>query len=252
MKKKGLLLAGGLGLAALGASNYMSYKKDGTFREFEGIFCSLETRDDDLYASLLRKPMEMPERPTMALFVIDYVSVGPWPMTRYQEGTVALRCKYGGREGWHVKTMPVTKRVPCKGGQMLGFPKYVADDIPLRKTDGGWFGEVRHQGRSMLSLDYTSGGMRDLEPWEKEMIDGGTLHLEEPIFLFVPPEKGSRFQQVTVERVKPDQWKVEEGMARVIIDESEPWAGLVAPGTETPAFYQWFTGGTILVPKKLA
>jgi Acetoacetate decarboxylase (ADC) len=250
--KKSIICAGGLALAALGASNYISYKKKGTFRQFHGIFAALPTDDVELYATLLPGPMKMPERPVVALFVIDYVSVGPWPMTRYQEGTVALRCSNGGREGWHIKTMPVTKWVPCQGGRMLGFPKYVADDIPLRQTAGGWLGEVRHRGRAMLSLEYTDGGTRDLEPWEKEMIDGGALHLEEPIFLFVPPEKGSRFQQVTVERVMPDDWKVEEGTVRVTIDESEPWAGLIPPGTEAPGFFQRFTGGTILVPKKLA
>ncbi len=140
----------------------------------------------------------------------------------------------------------------CQGGRLLGFPKYIADDIPLKETGDGWLGEVRHEGKAMLSLEYTGGGMRALEPWEKELIDGGALHLEEPIFLFAPPDRGSRFQQVTVERVKPDEWKIEEGMVRVSIDSSEPWAGLIPPGTEAPGFFQRFTGGTILVPKKLA
>ncbi len=250
--KKGLLCAGGLGLAALGASYYQSYKQKGTFREFHGIFAVVEPEDTELYSSLIREPMQMPERPVVSLFVIDYVVVGPWPMTRYQEGTVALRCKYGGEEGWHVKTMPVTKWVPCKGGQMLGFPKYIAGEIPLRETGDGWLGEVRHQGRTMLSLQYRRGDMRELQPWEKELMEGGSTRLEEPIFLFVPPEKGSRFQKVTVERVIPDQWKMEDGMVRISIDESEPWAGLISPGTETPGRFQRFSGGTILVPKKLA
>jgi len=250
--KKSLICGAGLGLGALVVSYRRSYKQKGTFREFHGIFAAMEPADADLYASLIREPMEMPERPVASLFVIDYVEVGPWPMTRYQEGTVALRCKYGGEEGWHIKTMPVTKWVPCKGGQMLGFPKYIADDIPLRETGDGWLGEVRHQGRTMLSLEYTRGNMRKLEPWEEELMAGGATRLEEPIFLFVPPDTGSRFQKVTVERVIPDQWTMEDGMVRISIDESEPWAGLFPPGTEAPGRFQRFSGGTNLVPKKLA
>lgn len=250
--KKGFAYAGGLGLAALGVSNYMSYKKKGTFREFHGIFAALDPEDVELYSSLLPEPMLMPEKPAVSLFVIDYISVGPWPMTRYQEGTVALRCKYGGQEGWHIKTMPVTKWVPCQGGRMLGFPKYIADDIPLQETSDGWLGEVRHRGRAMLSLEYRREVVRELEAWEKEFLEGGALHLEEPIFLFVPPDKGPRFQKVTVERVLPDQWEMEDGTVRISIDAGEPWAGLIPPGTEAPAFFQRFSGGTILVPKKLS
>jgi len=250
--KKSLLYVGGLGLAALGASYYHSCQQKGILREFHGIFTFVEPEDTELYSSLMREPMRVPERPVVSLIVIDYVMVGPWPMTRYQEGAVALRCKCGGEEGWHVKTMPVTKWVPCKAGQIMGFPKYIADEIPLRETGDGWLGEVRYQGRTMLSLKYRRGDMREFQPWEKELMEGGPARLEEPIFLFVPPEKGSRFQKVMIERGLPDQWTMEDGMVRVSIDESEPWAGLISPGTEIPGRFQKFSGGIILVPKKLA
>lgn len=248
---RGIFLAGGLGLAALGVSNYMSYTKKGTFREFQGIFTAMEPEDRELYVSLIRKPMQLPERPIVAFFVIDYVNVGPLPMTRYQEGTVALRCMYDGQEGWHVKTMPVNKWVPNIGGIMLGFPKYVADDIYLKETGNGWLGEVKHNGRTMLSLDYRREIVRELEPWEEEMLQAsGALQLQEPTFLFFPPEKGSRFQRVTLDRVVPDHWKEERGTVSVTIDKDEPWAGLISPGTEAPAYFQWFSGGTKLVAKK--
>jgi Acetoacetate decarboxylase (ADC) len=250
--KKRLLCVGGLGLVALGTSNYLSYKKKGTFREFHGIFAALETENVDLYSSFLREPMQMPEKPIVALFVIDYVSVGPWPMARYQEGTVALRCKHSGVDGWHVKTMPVTKLVPNYGGRMLGFPKYVADDIPLRETNDGWLGEVRHQGKIMLSLQYARGATQESEPLVQQLIEDGSLQLKQPLYLFVPPDKGSRFQKVMVEQPVHEHWESEAGSARVSIDESEPWAGLIPPGTEAPAFFQRFTGGAILKPYKLS
>jgi hypothetical protein len=228
---------------------FISYRTKGVFRKFHGIFLAVETKDVDLYASLLPKPLMMPERPTIYICIIDYESVGPWPMTRYQEGNVALRCKYNGVEGWHVKTMPVTKQFQCTAGRILGFPKYVADEISLRQTGDNWLGEVRHGGRTMLSVQYKRGLTRKLAAWEKTL--DSAHHLEEPLYLFVPPDKGPRFQQVTVEKVKPDQWKAEVGMARIIIDKSEPWAGLIPPDTEVPAFFQQFTGGKVLVAKKL-
>jgi hypothetical protein len=250
--REALLWAGGLGLAAVSANNYRYYKKKGNFWEFQGIFAALEPENLELYSSLLPAPMQMPEMAAVSLFVVDYLSVGPWPLTRYLEGSVALRCKYDGVEGWHVKTMPVDKIVSCRAGRMLGYPKYVADEITLRENGDGWFGEVRHQGRAMISIQYRQGFEREPIPWEEEMVEAGSLHMEEPIYLLVPPDKGPRFQMVTLKRMIPDQWETEVGMARVSIDESEPWAGLITQGADTPAFFQRFTGGAIMKPKKLA
>ena len=82
--------------------------KRGMFRQFHGIYTLVKPANIELYRSLLPVPLEMPERPLVLIFTVDYVKVYPWPMTRYQEAAISLRCKYNGEEGWHVKTMPVT------------------------------------------------------------------------------------------------------------------------------------------------
>jgi hypothetical protein len=224
----------------------------GVFHEFQGIFTMVEPADLDLYRMLLPAPLEMPDQPVVSMFVVDYIEVYPWPMTRYQEGTVALRCKYKGQEGWHVKTMPVTKWVPNKGGRNLGFPKYVTKAITLAPENGGWKGEAKDKGQLKLALDFSPGLTRALDPGEEAIMNAGPgKALAEPIFLFVPPDEGTLLQKVCMVNVVQPSWTSEPGMVRITIGPSEPWAGLIAPGTVTPGFFAKFKGGANLVPTKL-
>ena len=225
-------------------------KVPGTFQEFYGIFTAVEPVDLKLYRSLLPDVLDMPEQPGVGIFVVHYTHVNPWPMIPYYEGAVALRCSYKGEEGWHVITMPVTERFPCWGGIQLGFPKYITD-INLGPIKGGWKGKVIHEGRALLSLEYTPGIARGLTPIEKKYLDGNFNRIAEPVFQLVPPREGPRLNRVIFIPVVPPTWTEETGMVRVTIDESEPWAGLVAPGTEGIGFLQKFRGGSHLIPKQV-
>lgn len=223
----------------------------GSFYDFQGINIILEPKNAELYKSMLPKPLQMPEKPIVVMFVVDYQSVGPWPFTPYLEAAIALRCKYRDKEGWHVKTMPVTRLVANEGGRMMGFPKYIADEITLRREGAGWNGEVRHKGRPVMTLQYRKDPARIVAPWEKKLIDSGALHFEEPIFQLVPPDKGPRLDRVMFEKIKPEQWKSETGTCRMVVEKDEPWAGLVPAGTEGLGVFQRFTGARSLVPYKL-
>lgn len=223
----------------------------GAFYEFQGINIVVEPKNVDLYRSMLPKPLQMPERPMVVMFFVDYTSVGPWPFTPYLEAALALRCKYGNMEGWHVKTMPVTRQVANTGGRMMGFPKYIADEITLRQEGAAWKGEVRHRDKSVMSLQFRKGFARALAPWEKKLIESGAFHFDEPIFQLVPPDKGPRLQRVMFEKIKPEQWKSETGTCRMVVDKDEPWAGLVPAGTEGLGVSQSFTGARSLVQYKL-
>jgi acetoacetate decarboxylase len=226
-------------------------KEHGMFRQFHGIFTVVEPANLELYRSLLPQPLEMPARPVVALFAVDYVEVFPWPMTPYREATVALRCKYNGEEGWHVKTMPVTKQVPNWGGRFLGFPKYVADEISLQSSGQNWEGEVKHAGDTRLALEFTTENMRELTADEKEFMESGVSQLKEPLFLFVPPDNGPTLQKVMVQQTVEPQWKAKQGMVKITVGSKEPWAGLIPAGTIAPGLFQEFTGGANLVPTKL-
>lgn len=224
----------------------------GVFHEFQGIFTMVEPVDLELYRALLPQSLEMPDQPLVSMFVVDYIEVYPWPMTRYQEGTVALRCKYKGQEGWHVKTMPVTKWVADQGGRNLGFPKYVTKAISLNPDGNNWKGEVKDKGQLKLSLEFSPVITRALEPQEELLMNAGPgKALADPIFLFVPPDKGTVFQKVCLVNVIPPSWTAEPGMVRITIGPGEPWVGLIAPGTVSPGFFAKFKGAANLVPTKL-
>ncbi len=227
-------------------------KSKGMFHEFHGIYTMVEPTDLKLYRALLPAPLEMPDQPVISIFVVDYIDVSPWPMTRYQEGALFLRSKYKGQEGWYCKTMPVTKWFPNQGGRALGFPKYVADSITLTPESSGWKGEVKDNGQRKLSLEFSSGLTRTLTPKEEMAMKAGLgKTLAEPVFLFVPPDKGPALQKVDIVNVFPPSWTTEPGMVRITIGAEEPWAGLVVSGVVSPGIFAKFRGATYLKPTKL-
>jgi hypothetical protein len=227
-------------------------ERKGVFHEFHGIYAMVEPTNLELYRALLPTPLEMPDQPVVSMFVVDYTDVYPWPMTPYQEGALFLRAKYKGQEGWHCKTMPVTKWVPNKLGRYIGFPKYVTKAISLAPEGGGWKGEVKDKGQLKLALEFSPGLTRALTPKEEMAMKAGLgKTLSEPCFLFVPPDKGPALQKVEMVPVVPPSWTTEQGMVRITIGSEEPWAGLVAPGTVSPGNFARFQGATNLVPTKL-
>jgi hypothetical protein len=93
---------------------------------------------------------------------------------------------------------------------------------------------------------------RALEPQEEILMKAGPgKALADPVFLFVPPDKGTVFQKVCMVNVIPPSWTAEPGMVRITIGPDEPWAGLIAPGTVSPGFFAKFKGAANLVPTKL-
>ena len=229
-----------------------NYEKKGVFHEFYGIYTMVEPTNLTLYRALLPTPLEMPDQPLVYLFITDYTDVYPWPMTRYQEGALFLRTKYKGQEGWHCKTMPVTKWVPCKLGRNMGYPKYVTKAITVAQEGDDWKGEAKDNDQLKLALEFSPGLTRALTSKEETYMKAGMEKLyAEPSLLFVPPDKGSVLQKVDKVHVFTPSWTTEQGMVRITIGPEEPWAGLVAPGTVSPGFFAKFKGAMNLVPTKL-
>jgi hypothetical protein len=220
------------------------------FREFRGVSTFVEPADVELYRRLLPEVFSMPQQPMVMLFVADYVKVVPWPMTRYQEAAVVLASSYGGEEGWHVLTMPVTKRVALDGGRAMGFPKYVADEIRLEPVGEGWCGEEVHEGQSRLRLEHTPGLTRELVPWEKEIWDDpaffrGVCHL------LLPPGEGPTRIRVGFDHRVPPNWSPVLGMVRVTVGPAMPWAGLIPTDAVAPGTFTRFVGGINLAPERM-
>jgi hypothetical protein len=238
-------------LFALSGCGYVSYFQRGMWQEFPGIFTAVEPADLDLYRRLLPQQFEMPARPAVALFLTNYVKVVPFPMSPYLEAAVALRCKFKGEEGWHVLTMPVTRKVPMWGGHYYGFPKYIADEITLKQTGNGWTGSVQSRGEVRIALEFTPGGVRELKPYEREFMEGKTPHFGEPIFQLVPYNQGPTVKRVLMKEVIPAEWKAEPGMVKITISPRDPWSGLIPRDTLAPGLFQVFKGGNILAGKKV-
>jgi hypothetical protein len=228
---------------ALTGCGYKSFKEKGQWQDFPGIFTAIEATDLELYRKILPKEFEMPDRPVVAMFIVDYVIVVPWPMTPYLEGAVALSCKYKGQDTWHVITMPVTKKVACIGGRLLGFPKYVADEITLKKDGDNWKAKVTHEGVTRMSLEFTPGRTRELTPYEKDVMEGPIMRLEGEIYQLVPPEVGPAIKRIHMEYVVPSNWETNPGMVKITISPDDPWSGLFPQGIVSPGSYQRFTGG---------
>jgi Acetoacetate decarboxylase (ADC) len=236
--------------SALSSCGYKSYKEKGMWQDFPGIFTAVEATDLELYREILPKQFDMPERPVVAMFIVDYVIVVPLPMVPYLEGAVALSCKYKGEDTWHVVTMPVTDKVACKGGRSLGFPKYVADEIILQKDGDGWKAKVVHEGVTRMGLEFTPGLTRELKPLEKEVMEGPISRLEGAIYQLSPPEVGPAINKISLVPVVPANWETERGMVKITISPEDPWSGLIPAGTVSPGSYQRFTGGNNMVSKK--
>jgi len=210
-----------------------------SFRGQRGITAAFAPTDVALYRSLLPTAFDMPESPLVAVAVVNYYDV-TLPLTPYSEGYVVLQCRYQGRTGWYVLTMPVDDDVANAGGRSLGFPKYVAEEIDLAETDGAWNGRVAYQGRDVMRVKFTP--QSGAEPVEKSSSDAGL-----PVFLLLPPGEGPQVNEVDLQLFGPRRTVTTTGSATIEAGAGEAWAGLLpAGGIASYATFDEMTGEWIL------
>ena len=224
----------------------------GQFREYTGITAHLEPRDLSLYRRLLPPPLTLPSRPIVTLYIVDFTRVVRWPLTRYQEWSVLLKCSLDAHEGWFSITMPVTKWVPMKGGRHIGFPKYVADEIKIEKEGGRFVARGRHKGIEQLRIEFDPGLTRPLAAWEIELMDDPSFFKGPRIFQLVPPGFGPRLLRIKLEHVVEPHWSPLPGMVKVKVDRSESWAGLLREDCPFPGTANHFVGGVNIVSEAIA
>ena len=189
-----------------------------SFQGQRAITAAFAPADVGLYRSLLPASLDMPDQPLVAVSVVDYYDV-TLPLKPYREGYVALQCKYQGRTGWHVITMPVDDETSNVGGRSIGFPKYVADEISLEEQDSGWLGRVVSGGRTVMEVVFTAKGSAAPAP------EG-----ESPVtFQLLPPGEGPAIFEVDTVASGERHTVTTPGSATVRADAGEPWAGLLGP-----------------------
>jgi hypothetical protein len=215
-----------------------------------GIYAAFPPADLELYRALLPPQFDMPDTPQVVVFVADYYDLniplsrqhpelGLPDMVPYLEGAVLLQCEYQGLPGQHVITMPVDDDTANKAGRLLGFPKYVADEITLEEANGGWVGRVMHEGRIVLGLEFTP------VPGATAQTTTGGSYLR--LFQLIPPGQGPEVSQVN--SVAPTDTQLESviGSASVQVDPDAEWAGLIPEG-KVGAMFREATGASQLVP----
>jgi hypothetical protein len=222
--------------------------KGGQFREFEGVTTHLRPQDLSLYRQLLPPPLTLPKQPIVTLFAADYIRVAPWPLTRYQEWSVLLKCALSGVEGWFSLMMPVTKWLPMIGGRHIGFPKYVADEITVKHQGNAIVARAKHKGIQQLVLEFHPGLTRRLAGWEKELMNDPSFFKEPEGYQLVPPGKGPRVFRIALDHVVKPHWSPCPGMVKVQVDPSENWSALIPARSVFPGTTNHFVGGVNIVP----
>jgi hypothetical protein len=221
----------------------------GAIREFVGISAVVEPADLALYRRLLPEPFDQPARPLVSILAIDYLQVAPWPLRRWQEWGVLLRCAWQDGVGWHPVTMPVTRWLPMSAGRYLGYPKYVADSISLTRDGDRWQATATHRGVRQLGMTFEPGLVRQPELWEADPTASGSPFSDE-IYLLAPPGKGPAARRVSFAFVEA-HWSSQLGTVRLETDEREAWAGLLPAGGSCPGAVSHFVGGYNIVAERL-
>lgn len=215
-----------------------------------GIYTAFPPADLELYRALLPPQFDMPDKPEVVVFVADYYDIniplaerypdlGLPDMVPYREGAVLLQCEYEGHPGRHVITMPVDDDTANRAGRLLGFPKYVADEITLEETDSGWVGRVMHEGRTVLSVELT------FAPGATPRRGGAEADI--PLFQLIPPGQGPQVRKVDSVASEDTQTESVFGTASIQVDPDAEWAELIPEG-RVGAMFREATGASNLVP----
>jgi hypothetical protein len=138
--------------------------------------------------------------------------------------------------------MPVSTTAAMIGGRRMGFPKYVADDIRLEKTPGGWLGRVTHDDETRISMRFSDRPANQLGPLarvQEEFVNGtgDAANLKGPIILLKPPGVGPEVNVISCS--PPPLAERQSGVVEIAL--GSPYDGLVPVGTVAPALYQRFT-----------
>jgi hypothetical protein len=122
-----------------------------TYHEFDGIVVFYKTQDLDAYKALLPAVFEMPAKPLVMAFVIDYYKMDKATQP-YKEAAVYLLATYQGKPAWHCVTMPVTSDDARIGGiYYLGYPK-IMGDVTFTRNAPSYRGQLNLNGKTVMTI----------------------------------------------------------------------------------------------------
>lgn len=193
------------------------------------VFTKFKPVNMELYRSLIPNPLVMPDEPEVYVSMVDYNN--GQTATRYLEGFVNLKVKCpDGKESWLLKSVPVTSVLMWGMGCIMGWPKYIADEMSLSQAGAS----AIYEGEVRMSLDLTPGPVKEAEGLRKRLIFG-----KDGFVVFYPAKAGFVPLRSTFDK-DPHFFELETGMVKVHFRPQDPWAGLLPTEAVFPGIYGRF------------
>ena len=107
--------------------------------------------DPNAIKRIIPEPLKPLAEPFAMAFMAKYPKTSFGSV--YNEAALSLLVEYRGELGGYCLTMPVTEDMALIGGrEIFGFPKKIADEISLEKTENGVKGRYVRKGIELMNL----------------------------------------------------------------------------------------------------
>jgi len=107
--------------------------------------------DLDVIKRIIPKPLKPFAEPLTMAFIAKYPKTNFGSV--YNEAALSLVVEYEGESGGYCLTMPVTEDMALIGGrEIFGFPKKIADEISLERTENGVKGRYVRRSIELMNL----------------------------------------------------------------------------------------------------
>jgi acetoacetate decarboxylase len=117
------------------------------------MLSALFRTDPDIVQTILPKPLIPADEPLGWAFVARYPETN-FGLSSYNEGALFVRALYKGEPGWYCLALPVDNDMAMAAGrETSGFPKKMAEEITLGRTNNHVMGSVIRRGVEILHIE---------------------------------------------------------------------------------------------------
>jgi acetoacetate decarboxylase len=120
------------------------------FYDAEMVYVMFRT-DPEVVKRIVPEPLKPSAEPSAAAFVARYPKTSFGSV--YNEAALFVTVEHAGEMGGYCLAMPVTEDMALIGGrEVFGFPKKIADEISLERTENGVRGRCVRRGVELIDL----------------------------------------------------------------------------------------------------
>ena len=187
--------------------------------DVEHVISLFPPADVALYRSYVPETYEMPAEPMVK---VDFVTVTP----TWHEAFVSLRVRYRGEDGWYGVTWAIDSLGPYALGYWVGYPKFMADAMTLRRTSTGYSATVMSHEETFLAMQFVK-GEANARPLDRQLVEDTAAY-----FNLMPPLRGPPVNRLANHMLVQSAPTYESGVVNITVNPKERWARLVTRGTE--------------------